>query len=254
MIERGPMRLDADRLPLREREAQLPTTQHNIDAGGRKRAIRGSTAILRRLRPSLAGVAPRLLPSDFETRTRFGIWKDWPIGYDDLLPFYREAERVLEIAGRPHRLFPGSDAYPFAPPEPSAADRLLGPLLEPFGALPLARPAVRRGAYPHRSMMPRRPKSPRHSSGLPGSWFARPLRGQGPNRRCSPAQLAEPHQFDRVRGSPWSAHRDPRQPCRAGSQRNRERGALTALRPYGAGAGETAGRPAPPRRPSARTR
>jgi choline dehydrogenase-like flavoprotein len=87
-----------------------------------------------------SGVAPRLLPADFEMRSRYGIWRDWPISYDDLLPFYRDAERLLRVSGAPHELFPGSDAYPVAPHDPSSLDRLIGPLLEPFGRLPLARP------------------------------------------------------------------------------------------------------------------
>jgi choline dehydrogenase-like flavoprotein len=80
-------------------------------------------------------------------RTRYGLWRDWPLGYDDLLPFYQEAERALDVSGEEHHLFPGSDTYPAPPPEPSSADRLLGPLLEPFAALPLARP-MREAPYP----------------------------------------------------------------------------------------------------------
>ncbi len=75
-----------------------------------------------------AGVAPRLLPSDFELHSRYGLGRDWPIGYDDLVPFYEEAEGVLEVAGRAQ------------PPHPySAVDRLIAPLLEPYEPLPQAR-------------------------------------------------------------------------------------------------------------------
>jgi glucose dehydrogenase len=149
LIERGSARLDADSLPLSQREEQIPTTAHNIEASPPEDgnpwqygyAFGGSSLLW-------AGVAPRLLPADFETRTRYGIWRDWPVGYDDLLPFYREAEQLLEVSGAEHPLFPGSDAYPLAPPEPSTADRLLGPLLEPFGALPVARQPSGPGGYP----------------------------------------------------------------------------------------------------------
>jgi choline dehydrogenase-like flavoprotein len=146
VVERGPMRLDADRLPRSLREEKIASTVHNTDPGARRAGhpwqygyVFGGSSLL------WSGVVPRLLPSDFEMRSRFGLWRDWPISYDDLLPFYRDAERMLEIAGGEHELFPGSDAYPVPPPEPSSADRLLGPLLEPFGPLAIARP---KGQYP----------------------------------------------------------------------------------------------------------
>jgi glucose dehydrogenase len=139
VIERGPVRLDADRIPHAQREERTPATEHNTQPmPGSERpwkygyAFGGSSLLW-------AGVAPRLLPSDFELRSRYGIWRDWPISYDDLLPFYHAAERALDISGGPHDVFPGSDDYPLPPPAPSSVDRLLGPLLEPFGPLPLAR-------------------------------------------------------------------------------------------------------------------
>ena len=144
LVERGQMRLDADQLPFSSRELPGPSTEHNIEPGHQWMygyAFGGSSLLW-------AGVAPRLLPSDFEMRSRFGIWRDWPISYDDLLPFYQEAERLLEVSGVEHELFPGSNSYPVAPPQPSRVDRLLAPLLEPFGPLPLARPAAGRDHYP----------------------------------------------------------------------------------------------------------
>lgn len=149
IVERGPMRLDADSLPLSEREERLASTEHNTGSDSRKDgrpwiynyAFGGSSL-------TWAGVAPRLLPSDFKTRSTFGVGRDWPIGYDDLLPYFQEAERALGISGSPHELFPGSDAYPFPPPPPSPVDDLLGPLLEPYAALPLARQVAESGLYP----------------------------------------------------------------------------------------------------------
>ena len=139
VIERGRVRLDADREPHADREERTPVTQHNtVPAPGSERpwkygyAFGGSSLLW-------AGVAPRLLPSDFELRSRYGLWRDWPISYDDLLPSYHAAERALNVSGGPHALFPGSDDYPVPPPPPSSVDRLLGPLLEPFGPLPIAR-------------------------------------------------------------------------------------------------------------------
>ncbi len=44
------------------------------------------------------GKTPRMLPEDFETRTRFGQGEDWPVGYDDLQPHYEQAERELGVS------------------------------------------------------------------------------------------------------------------------------------------------------------
>ncbi len=41
------------------------------------------------------GNVPRMLPEDFEIESRFGRGKDWPIGYSELMPFYRKAEFEL---------------------------------------------------------------------------------------------------------------------------------------------------------------
>jgi choline dehydrogenase-like flavoprotein len=45
------------------------------------------------------GTAIRFVPDDFRLRSRFGIGVDWPISYDDLEPWYCEAERELGVAG-----------------------------------------------------------------------------------------------------------------------------------------------------------
>ena len=33
------------------------------------------------------GVCLRMLPEDFQLKSRYGVGRDWPIGYDDLEPF-----------------------------------------------------------------------------------------------------------------------------------------------------------------------
>ena len=45
------------------------------------------------------GTCVRYLPSDFRMRSLFGRAVDWPIGYDELEPFYTAAERELGVAG-----------------------------------------------------------------------------------------------------------------------------------------------------------
>lgn len=41
------------------------------------------------------GKTLRMLPEDFEMRTRFGFGRDWPLSYDQLAPYYVLAEREL---------------------------------------------------------------------------------------------------------------------------------------------------------------
>ncbi|HYH83733.1 MAG TPA: GMC family oxidoreductase, partial [Longimicrobium sp.] len=45
------------------------------------------------------GTSLRLLPNDFALRTNYGVGVDWPIGYDDLEPWYCEAEQEIGVAG-----------------------------------------------------------------------------------------------------------------------------------------------------------
>jgi choline dehydrogenase-like flavoprotein len=40
----------------------------------------------------------RMLPEDFEMRTRYGQGRDWPISYADLNPYYNRAEREIGVA------------------------------------------------------------------------------------------------------------------------------------------------------------
>jgi choline dehydrogenase-like flavoprotein len=46
-----------------------------------------------------AGYTPRFHPSDFRTMTLDGVGADWPLGYDDLRPYYEQIEGELPVAG-----------------------------------------------------------------------------------------------------------------------------------------------------------
>ncbi len=56
-----------------------------------------------------AGYVPRFHPSDFHTDSVDGVGADWPIGYDELKPYYEAIEGELPVAGQdwpwgdPHR-------------------------------------------------------------------------------------------------------------------------------------------------------
>ncbi len=44
-------------------------------------------------------VTPRFLENDFRLKTRYGVGRDWPFGYDELEPYYLAAERLMGVAG-----------------------------------------------------------------------------------------------------------------------------------------------------------
>src|SRR5258708_5820706 len=60
------------------------------------------------------GVTPRFSPDDFRHRSIFGVGDDWPISYEDLDPFYPEAEELMPVAGkqRPPPMDPRSKPFP----------------------------------------------------------------------------------------------------------------------------------------------
>ncbi|HEY5223242.1 MAG TPA: GMC oxidoreductase [Microbacteriaceae bacterium] len=96
------------------------------------------------------GMAWRFLPEDFEMKSRYGnpdgaSLADWPIGYDDLEPYYTRAEWELGVSGTEGGLTsrtPRSAGYPM-PPMPSEPTReRLGAAAESlgwgWGPIPLA--------------------------------------------------------------------------------------------------------------------
>lgn len=59
----------------------------------------------------------RWSPEDFTVNRRDGVGDDWPIGYDDLVPWYKYVEAVAGVSGSRENLpqLPDSD---FQPPMP----------------------------------------------------------------------------------------------------------------------------------------
>ena len=60
------------------------------------------------------GTSLRHLPNDFRMRSRYNVAEDWPISYDELEPWYLEAEQELGVAGDSSQDLgsPRSGAYP----------------------------------------------------------------------------------------------------------------------------------------------
>jgi len=94
------------------------------------------------------GVTPRYSPEDFRLRSLFGVSDDWPIAYEDLEPFYCEAEERIGVSGEagPPALDSRSRAYPM-PPIPLSYNlhrvrEWLAPVGIPFWTCPEARNSV----------------------------------------------------------------------------------------------------------------
>jgi choline dehydrogenase-like flavoprotein len=65
---------------------------------------------------------PRMLPEDFNVKTRYGVGRDWPLSYEDLMPYYRRAEIEMGVSGDVSSLtFSKKDAY---------AEKYVFPMLE----------------------------------------------------------------------------------------------------------------------------
>lgn len=71
------------------------------------------------------GTSLRFVPDDFRLRSKFGVGVDWPISYEDLEPWYCDAERELGVAGDPNAdvNVPRSQPYPMPPIPMSYADQ-----------------------------------------------------------------------------------------------------------------------------------
>lgn len=59
---------------------------------------------------------PRHLPSDFRARTLDAVADDWPISYEDLVPYYERNDLDFAVSG-----MPGDPAYPDGAPPPNPA-------------------------------------------------------------------------------------------------------------------------------------
>lgn len=88
--------------PVDHEESDLPVWMYN--------GVGGSSVLY-------GGIWARALPSDFRVRTLDGVADDWPISYDELLPYYQAVEREMNVSG-----LAGNPAYPpgFEPPLPAA--------------------------------------------------------------------------------------------------------------------------------------
>lgn len=112
------------------------------------------------------GVCLRMLPEDFELRSRYGVGRDWPLSYADLEPYYRSAEWEIgvaaDVADQAHHGVEFSDGYdyPMHRIPPSYSDQVLAdavdgmeisigdqPVTLKIRNYPAARNSIPRGDY-----------------------------------------------------------------------------------------------------------
>lgn len=65
------------------------------------------------------GNTPRYIPSDFHLHSEFGVGRDWPLDYNELEPWYSQAEWELGVSGNHDELdglFGGYRSQPFPMP------------------------------------------------------------------------------------------------------------------------------------------
>jgi choline dehydrogenase-like flavoprotein len=62
-----------------------------------------------------AAQAWRNVPNDFRIRSLYGVGVDWPITYEELEPFYQEAEEIMGVSGAPNTGSPRTKPFPMEP-------------------------------------------------------------------------------------------------------------------------------------------
>jgi choline dehydrogenase-like flavoprotein len=91
--------------------------------------------------------SPRFHPDDFRLRTLHGVGQDWPLNYDELEPFYAEAEDVMDInGGGSDAVLPRSRSFPSPEHRPSLSDIELRKFSPLWWAQPSARSSGSRRA------------------------------------------------------------------------------------------------------------
>lgn len=70
------------------------------------------------------GNTPRMLPEDFRLYSTYQKGSDWPLTYQDLEPFYLQAETLMQISGSDREgPFPRSGSYPLSAHQLSEPER-----------------------------------------------------------------------------------------------------------------------------------
>lgn len=95
-----------------------------------------------------SALAWRNLPNDFRIKSLYGVGKDWPITYEELDPYYYEAEVKLGVTGSPNTGSPRAKPFPMPPvAEPWAMRRFRERLAQ--GGYPVLANTMARNSRPY---------------------------------------------------------------------------------------------------------
>jgi choline dehydrogenase-like flavoprotein len=71
------------------------------------------------------GGTTRMMPGDFQLKSRYGVGLDWPMTYDDLEQHYGTVEEIMQVSGPSDSPMPRSRPFPLPPHRFSDPDTLL---------------------------------------------------------------------------------------------------------------------------------
>jgi choline dehydrogenase-like flavoprotein len=80
------------------------------------------------------------MPNDFRLKTTYKVGYDWPLQYEELEPYYCEAENIMTISGPDLTPYPMSKKYPQPPHALSSVDTILQ---KEYGELYISQPTAR---------------------------------------------------------------------------------------------------------------
>ncbi|MHC1481653.1 GMC family oxidoreductase [Frateuria aurantia] len=80
-----------------------------------------------------AAQAWRFVPNDFRIQSMYGVGRDWPISYDELEPFYYQAEVLMGVSGPDNNGSPRSKPFPMDPVAESWAQKRFREQIAPLG-------------------------------------------------------------------------------------------------------------------------
>jgi glucose dehydrogenase len=90
----------------------------------------------------------RNLPNDFRMRSLYGVGRDWPLSYDELEPWYYEAEVKTGVSGAPNTGSPRAKPFPMEPVAEVWAMRRFRERLAP-GGYPVVSNTTARNSRPY---------------------------------------------------------------------------------------------------------
>jgi choline dehydrogenase-like flavoprotein len=80
-------------------------------------------------------IALRFAPVDFRSKTRDGLADDWPIGYDDIAPYYDKVESYIGVFGTKENISSAPDGVFLPPPKPRCTELLIKKSCDKLGIL-----------------------------------------------------------------------------------------------------------------------